>query len=101
MDTKIICQEILITPDSHFFTREFDEVNGIRNKQLSRKQILAEACWNGLLKLSLPEILPELELININEGDRVLDLRFGAYGHHLETEYSINPYLFFNQDRRN
>lgn len=101
MDTKIICQEILITPDSHFFTREFNEVSGVPNKQLSPKQILAEACWNGLLKLSLPEILPELELININEGDRVLDLRFGVNGHHLETEFSINPYLFINSGRHN
>ncbi|MEO7317227.1 MAG: hypothetical protein ABIW47_18700 [Ginsengibacter sp.] len=101
MDTKIICQEILITPDSRFFSKEFDQIKSVEKRNLTQKQMLAEACWNGLLKLSLPEILPELELININEGDRVLDLRFGAYGHHLETEYSINPYLFFNQDRRN
>ena len=101
MDTKIICQEILITPDSKFFSKEFEELLNTENRNLSQKQILAEACWNGLLKLSLPEILPELELININEGDRVLDLRFGAFGHHLETEYSINPYLFIKYDRRN
>jgi hypothetical protein len=101
MDTKIICQEILITPDSKFFSKEFEELLNTENRNLSQKQILAEACWNGLLKLSLPEILPELELININEGDRVLDLRFGSYGHNLDTEYSINPYLFINYDRRN
>ena len=101
MDTKIICQEILITPDSKFFSKEFEELLNTENRNLSQKQILAEACWNGLLKLSLPEILPELELININEGDRVLDLRFGAFGHNLETEYSINPYLFIKYDRRN
>ena len=101
MDTKIICQEILITPDSHFFTREVEEVNEVLNKQLSPKKVLAEACWNGLLKLSLPEILPELDLININEGDRILDLRFGVTGHHLEAAFSINPYLFINSDRHN
>lgn len=101
METKIICQEILITPDSKFFSKEFDEMQSAEKKNLSQKQILAKACWNGLLKLSLPEILPELELININEGERVLDLRFGSYGQHLDTEFSINPYLFLNYDRRN
>ena len=101
METKIVCQEILITPDSRFFSKEFDELQSPENHNLSQKQMLAEACWNGLLKLSLPEILPELELININEGDRVLDLRFGVYGHHIDTEFSINPYLFLNYDRRN
>ena len=101
MDTNIICQEILITPDSKFFSKEFDELLSAKARKLTQKQILAEACWNGLLKLSLPEILPELELININEGERVLDLRFGTYGHNLETEFSINPYLFLNYDRRN
>ena len=101
MDTNIICQEIIITPDCKFFSREFDELQGTVNRKLSQKQMLAEACWNGLLKLSLPEILPELELININEGERVLDLRFGTYGHDLDIEFSINPYLFLNADRRN
>lgn len=101
METKIICQEILITPDSRFFSKEFNDLSGNENNHLTQKQILAKACWNGLLKFSLPEILPELELININEGERVLDLRFGAYGQHLDTEFSINPYLFLNYDRRN
>ena len=101
MDTKITCQEIIITPDSHFFAKEFEDVSGLYHHGMSPKKILAEACWNGLLKLSLPEILPELELININEGDKILDLRFGVNGYHLETEFSINPYLFLNDDRQN
>ncbi len=101
MDTNIICQEILITPDSNFFSKEFEELQTNQKRKLSQKQMLAEACWNGLLKLSLPEILPELELITVNEGDRILDLRFGTFGHNLETEFSINPSLFLSYDRRN
>ncbi|MEO6681208.1 MAG: hypothetical protein ABIN48_00140 [Ginsengibacter sp.] len=101
MDTNIICQEILITTESRFFTNGFKDLQLTPSKKMTRKQFLAEACWNGLLKHTLPEILNDLELININEGERILDLRFGENGQQVDTKLSINPYLFLNYDRRN
>lgn len=101
MEPSIVCQEILITPDSAFFAKEYQELLHSNQQALTQKQLLAEACWNGLLKLSLPEIVMELELVNVNEGDRILDLRFGKTGHTLDSELSLNPYLFLSNDRLN
>lgn len=101
MEPKITCQEILISTESNFFSR-FLTVEEGRNVNFSTsKEILTTACWNGMLNVAIPEILPHLTLININEGNRFLDLRFSSYGEHVEGEFSINPYLFLLTERKN
>lgn len=101
MDTRLICQEILITTASRLFSRVTGTNDDEINSGLSQKEVLSKACWNGLLEVLLPEILPDLELININEGDHFLDLRFGGYDQQPEHVFSINPYLFLQSDREN
>lgn len=101
MEPKITSQEILIPTESQFYSRYLTVEEGRDISFATHKEILTNACWNGMLETAIPEILPQLSLININEGNRFLDLRFSSYGQHVEGEFSINPYLFLLTERKN
>lgn len=101
METKVICQEILIMHQSHFFSRELIERVKSRDDNLSSVEQLAEACWHGLIHVALPEISSSLSLAEINEGRKFLDLRFSEPGQNIDNEFSVNPYLFLGGVRSN
>ncbi|HRP17957.1 MAG TPA: hypothetical protein PL128_08160 [Ginsengibacter sp.] len=98
----ITYHEVLIAPNSQFFSKEFhyrqpySEISGMSNKDK-----LAEACWGGLLKEMLPEVCPDLELKEIDEGNKFLNLRMGRRSKEHSICYSINPYYFLNHVRKN
>lgn len=95
METKIICQEVLIMHHSRFFSKELEDRNGEEeSRKLSPTERLAEACWNGLINITLPEIVSPLSLTGVNEADEFLELRFNEPDQIPEKEFSINPYAF-------
>lgn len=95
METKVTTQEILVMHNSRFFSRELNEKEeSTDRRRLSQKEQVAEACWNGLLKETLPELFSHLSLIQIDECRSFLDLKFGEYGSGIEKELSLNPYSF-------
>ena len=68
-------------------------------EQLTKKEQLKQACWNGLI----PELLPEcfenpldrsLILWEINEANAFIDLEYGDFVKNQEKNCSINPYIF-------
>jgi len=94
-------QEILLNSNSSFFKRDYCEQKPkTSSKKLSQKEQLVDMCWNGLLPELLPEIcdtdINEKPLIlwEINETQRMLDLRLGELDQNLNDEFSINPYVY-------
>jgi hypothetical protein len=93
-------QEILLIPGTSFFKRDWCEKEEKQNaKKLSQKEQLIELCWNGVLPELLPEIFETtsqdkpLTLWEINESDKLLDLRLGEFNETLNDAWSINPYV--------
>lgn len=101
MTPKIFCQELLICTESAYLNRFIAVEDGAHHRPESQKEILANACRQGMMEVALPEVLTDLSLININEGNRFLDLRFSSYGQHVEGDFSINPYHFLLTERKN
>ena len=94
-------REILLLSSSHFFQRDWCELNGnTNNKKLSQKEQLIQLCWNGMLQDMIPEIFETesgkkpLTLWEINESGNMLDLRYGDFNQEINDEWSINPYVY-------
>ena len=93
-------QEILLMMDSNFASRDMAPKDESRSKNLTPREKLQDACWNGLVPEFLPEIAEKkydssLSLLEINEGNHFLDIRYGAEYQETDPDCSINPYLFF------
>ena len=58
MKTNSTQQEIILLTGTTFSAREWCERESNKENNLSDKEQLEEACWNGLL----PEMLPEVYL---------------------------------------
>jgi hypothetical protein len=93
--------EILLFTNTSFASKQLCDREGLDNKGNDAGNInLEEACWNGLLWETLPELYidagsqKELVLWKITQGDNFLELDYGALSRHKDYEYSINPYLF-------
>ncbi len=98
MKNKGTFQEILLFTNTAFAAREWAVKDGA-GKDLTQKQKLEDACWNGII----PELLPEISevaydkkliLWQVNSAANFLDLRFSYEPEAVEAGSSINPYLF-------
>ena len=101
MKNSTTYQEILLLPATSFFNKDWCEKSNPENsKKLSQKEQLIQLCWNGVLPELLPEICETtneakpLTLWEINETDKLLDLRLGELNELMNNEWSINPYVF-------
>mgnify|MGYP001795988203 CR=1 FL=1 len=101
MKTASTQQEILLITGTSFSSREFRDMHGNQNgSQLSEREKLAIACWNGLLPEILPEIFDQpfegkkMYLWEIREAASFLELALGETPSKPDTEFSIDPYLF-------
>ncbi|MEO6813432.1 MAG: hypothetical protein ABI172_05840 [Ginsengibacter sp.] len=102
METIYISQEILIVHNSRFFSKELNEKEKFADsKKFPQNEQVADACWNGLLKETLPEISTNLPLIRIKEYNSFLELRFGDYNQHIQRDVVLNPYIFLQEIRLN
>ena len=65
---------------------------------------LEEACWNGLLWETMPELYlttgsrKELVLWKIIEADHFLELSYGGILQPKQFSFSINPYFFLSRE---
>ena len=89
--------EILLSTDSRFATRKYSGKYGASNQREYRN--LEEACWNGLLQKTLPELYRpardrDLVLWRVTHADHFLELEYGMLTKRKEFFLSVNPYLF-------
>lgn len=93
--------EVIILTGTTFSASQFSDKNEAPNKSgRTEKEILTEACWNGLLPDLLPEITDQIPvgkkmyLWEIKEADAFIELELGELQETTDRYFSINPYSF-------
>ena len=100
-------KEILLVTNSHFISKGWvkrDIINN--NKNVTEKEHLIDAFWNGMA----PEILPEcfdpicdksVTLHEIYDNNYFIDVVFGKFVPKNKNEFSVNPYRFMQVQQYN
>ena len=102
MKTNYIQQEILLMMGTTFSIRQWCEKDPGKQNDLTEKEILEQACWNGLLREMIPEIYEQPEgnkklfLWQIKEANSFLELDLGEVPEDKEKQFSIDPYTFMH-----
>jgi hypothetical protein len=103
METNYTQQEILLVTGTSFTSGYLCQNNETpNNNNLTDKQRLEEACWNGMLQTMLPEILLKaangglLYLWQIKEASAFLELDLSEVPRAIEQQFSIDPYSFLS-----
>jgi hypothetical protein len=93
--------EIMLLTGTSFSASQISDKNDASGKpNRTEKEILTEACWNGLLAELLPEICEQIPagkkmyLWEIKEADAFIELEMGELQEEKEKYFSINPYMF-------
>ncbi len=96
MKKESVQQEIILVANSTFSNRELYHNDNRRGRTLSSMEQLEEACWNGLLEDSLPEIVEKsangksLYLWHIRHGRSFLQIELCEFPVMIEKRYSID-----------
>jgi hypothetical protein len=107
METHFTQQEILLITGTGFLQRPWCEKENSGSRQLTEKEQLEEACWNGLLQEMLPEIVErpsggkKLYLWEIREASSFLELELGEFPVTTDKYFSIDPYSFLSTKLHN
>jgi hypothetical protein len=96
-------QEILLITGTTFTSSLLSDNNDPPSgKELTEKERLEEACWNGWLRLMLPEICIQgpdgkcLSLWQIREATSFLELDFCDAPATIDRQFSITPHSFLS-----
>jgi len=95
-------QEILLMTGTTFSARQWCEKDAGKQTDLTEKEQLKEACWNGLLQEMLPGIWEQTEgkkklfLWDIKEGKSFIELELAEIPEEKDKYFSIDPYLFMH-----
>jgi hypothetical protein len=92
-------QEILLITGTHFSSRQCcDKNDATAQNNLTEKEKLEEACWNGMIKEMLPELSErttgnkKLYLWQIREGESFIELDLSEFPQEKDKFFSIDPY---------
>ena len=102
MKTDSTQQEILLVMGTSFSKREWSYKDTDKKNNLTEREQLEEACYNGLLEEMLPEVfmqMPQekkLYLWDIKEGNSFIELELGEIPEEKENFFSIDPYSFLH-----
>ena len=95
-------QEILLMTGTSFANRQSqDKSDNEKSRNLSEKERLEEACWNGLLKEMLPEVFTEIDkekelyLWQIKEASSFIELELAEFPEEKDRYLSLDPMCFF------
>ena len=96
-------QEVLLLTGTCFSSRQYQQKDNTDHlKGLSENEKLKEACWNGMLRVMLPEIFwpagPEAKLYlwQMRESTHLFALEMGEYPSDIDYYSSIDPYCFMD-----
>jgi hypothetical protein len=101
MKTNYTQQEILLLTGTTFSSREWSEKDSNKENNLSDREQLEEACWNGMLPELLPEVYLQDEdhkmfLWQIKECKSFIEIGLGETPDSVEARFSIDPYSFLH-----
>jgi hypothetical protein len=101
MKTTATQQEILLMTGTSFSNRQcHDNTDMEKARNLTEKEKLEEACWNGLLKDMLPEVFKEIDsqkelyLWQVKEATSFLELDLAEFPDEKDNYLSLDPYAF-------
>ena len=100
MKKESVQQEIILVATTSFSSREWCNNDTRGSKNLSSMEKLEEACWNGLLEASLPEIVEKtdtgrsLYLWHIRHGQSLLQIELCEFPVAIEKRHSIDSRAF-------
>lgn len=105
MKNDFIQLEILLMIGTTFSSGQYCELEE-NNKLLSENEKLEEACWNGMMRVMLPEIFiqaikSKIYIWKIREAVSFLDLEIGEFPNEISRQFSINPYFFLEMHSNN
>jgi hypothetical protein len=95
-------QEILLMTGTTFSARQWCEKDAGVQNNLTEKEQLEEACWNGLIQEMLPGIWEKTEgnkklfLWQIKKGNSFIELEMGEIPEENDKYFSIDPYSFLH-----
>jgi len=99
-------KELLLMVNATLFSNLCEKIKATEVEWFSQKELLKDACWNGLA----PEILPEcfdkpddqaIALMEINDANLFINLQFCTTIFQNENKYSLNPYIFMQEQELN
>jgi hypothetical protein len=102
MEPKTAQQEVLLNTETQFAQRQWAEIDSNGTANLSTREKLEKACWDGLIKDLIPELditlhtQKKLWLWQIHQTHSFLALDFYEYPGAKDNETSIDPYLFMS-----
>jgi hypothetical protein len=101
MNTNSTQLEILLMTGTTFSSRQcFQKDDEVNHHDLTEREQLEEACWNGLLQQMLPEIYEQtggdkkLYMWQIREAGSFIEIELGELPEEKEKHFSIDPYAF-------
>jgi len=94
-------QEILLVANSSLSRKTFCEKDPTESDQSSSMEQLAEACWNGMLKELLPDLLLSVKgktlfMWQVNCANNFLHVDLCERPKFSNREQSVDPYIFLN-----
>ena len=108
MEKKYFQIEILLVTGTTFSAGNWvGKEDGPPGRQLSESERLQEACWNGLLKIMLPEIWIDppsggtLYLWEVREAQSILTLELSEVPLPIEPAWSITPATLLSRQNLN
>ena len=92
-------QEILLVVGTNFSSRHCCEIEDSKKDNLTEREQLEEACWNGMLHDMLPEICDEpygnkLYMWQVWKTNSFIEIELGEIPEEKENHLSIDPYSF-------
>lgn len=99
-------QEVLLITGTNFSSRQWCEKD-VNPNHFTENEKLEDACWNGILWETLPEIFGEhvnakmLSLWQIRRAASGLQLELGEFPSTMEKHFSIDPYSFLETQSYN
>ncbi len=102
MKTNSTHQEILLLTGTSFSSKEWSYKDSDKKNNLTEKEQLEEACYNGMLEQMLPEVFTKLTAKNrmylwdIKQGNSFIELELGEAPEEKENYFSIDPYSFLH-----
>jgi hypothetical protein len=98
MKTHPVQQEVLLMTGTTFSASQWFKKEDAAN--LTEKDQLEEACWNGLVQEMLPELSvhagndKQLYIWQVRMSSSFIELDLGEYPAVKDSYFSINPYIF-------
>jgi hypothetical protein len=106
MKDTFTAQEILLMTNTKFSAREYSDKNENQPSKNNYQNKLAEACWNGMIQATLPELFNDSNnkrfvMWQLIECNHLLYVKLGEGDRMPDAHFTLNPYLLIEKSNWN